>query len=131
MAGPDHFYQCNCDTGGLPKIAKVPNKPWISQATLQLITQSKQARAANDPDWEASLHKQIRSQARRDRKQWLHDKLKFAQELRDPSGRELFASVKSVRKGFSPQKGSLKKDGKIQPFSQRNSIMRDHLEQVQ
>lgn len=114
-----------------PKLAKVPNKPWISQVTLQLIAKSKQARAANDPQEEAALHKQIRSQARKDRKQWLHDKLQLAEEQKDPSGRDLFASVKSMRKGFSPQKGTLKKNGKLQPFSQRNQVMRDHLEQVQ
>ena len=55
----------------LPDKTSAPNKPWISQRTLDIITQRAAARCSGDHVEERRLHKEVRVAARRDRTAWV------------------------------------------------------------
>ena len=57
----------------LPSIPEPPNKPWISQATLDLVDHKRLARAQGNWVTEKLLRKQVQKSAKRDRANWLQD----------------------------------------------------------
>ena len=86
-------------TDNIPTTDSVPKHPWISQGTWALIQQRSAARASQRPDEEARLHKAIRQQARKDKTQWLKDRLA---DTIDP--RQKWRWIKSVAPTTSPDR---------------------------
>ena len=82
----------------LPLSSTVPNKPWISAATLDLISQRQAARACDDYVEEKLLHKAVRVSARKDRTVWA-DTL-----LEDGS----WGAIKKIRKPRQIKQGRLR-----------------------
>ena len=57
----------------VPDMQHKPNKPWISEHTLELIAQRRQARAAGDWGAELRLRKSVKQSAKQDRTKWLEN----------------------------------------------------------
>ncbi|CAE7032094.1 pol [Symbiodinium natans] len=85
----------------IPTTASFPKHPWISQATWQLIQQRSAARLAQRFDLEAQLHKDIRKQARKDKTQWLKERLAESEATLDP--RQKWKWIKRVRSDYKPR----------------------------
>ena len=108
----------------IPKQARQPLKPWISQGTLDLIARRGEARNHGDLTQVAQYNRDIKRAARRDRKHWLDDRLRNAdwepiKQLKQPF------PTKMVRLDAPPQLGPL-------PSNATNAdIFAAHLEQVQ
>ena len=64
----------------IPEEPEAPKQPWISKSMWDLIQQRIQAREAGDKATEQDLPKQVRSQARQDKTQWLKDRLAEREE---------------------------------------------------
>ena len=83
----------------IPTTTSFPKHPWITQATWQLIQQRSAARLSQRYDLEAQLHKDIRKQARKDKTQWLKERLAKARPLlthaQNGSGSKEFAQTTS------------------------------------
>ena len=59
----------------VPSLAATPQKPWISQATLNIIESRGVARRAGQHQLEQALHCMIRAAVRADKQRWLNDLL--------------------------------------------------------
>ena len=106
----------------LPKTARPPNKPWISQSTLKLADEGRKARAAGDWPLEKTLRKQIRRAAKRDRAIW----------LTDLAAKGDWASLRRLRKGQGRQQGRLcDAQGCTVSTEQRAETFAEHLASVQ
>ena len=92
-------------TTQVPAETATPKQPWITQATWELIQQRSQARAAQDQDLETQLHKDIRAQARRDKVQWLKDRLAESEQTVD--ARQKWKWIKRIRSDYRPRPVSI------------------------
>ena len=86
-------------TQTLPNKRAVPKQPWISQRTLDLISQRQQACSMGHLDLERELYKKVRRSAKEDRSNWL-DEVAAAGD---------WESIRRLRKGIKPSQGRLKK----------------------
>lgn len=93
----------------LPVRAREPNKPWISESTMELIDQRRLARENNDRQEEQRLHKEVRAAAKRDRTEWVdqllttgtleqvkrlrHKTMRRPGKLRDQRGQQVDSDV--------------------------------------
>jgi len=101
---------------------KPPNKPWISQATLDLVDRKRLARSQGSYVTEKLLRKQVQKSAKRDRANW----------LQDLAARGDWASLKMLRKGRKPQQGRLyNTSGEPVSSECRAETFAQHLETVQ
>jgi hypothetical protein len=98
------------------------NKPWISQATLELINQRRHARAQNELECERRLHKEVRKSAKQDRTAWLD------QMLQDGSWLQVRKLRKPRRANCCKLRG---RDGQLVESDRWADTMADHLEEVQ
>ena len=106
----------------LPAKSRAPNKPWISQSTLQLIGSRREARADNDYVKERHLHKAIRKAAKVDRGRWM-DSL-----LQDGDWNE----IRKLRRPASVRGGCLRDEtGQRTESTAWAETMAKHLEDVQ
>ena len=106
----------------LPLAKRLPNKPWISDATLALLDKRREARLQNNWDCERMLRKQVRQSAARDRARWL-------QALTSNGD---WDAMKMIRKGRRAQQGRLRDTGgRIVSSEERAETLAEHLEKVQ
>ena len=59
----------------VPERAAKPNKPWIRNATMELIQWRASARLANDEEIVRRLHKLVRRSVKEDRSAWIDEAL--------------------------------------------------------
>ena len=90
----------------IPTTTSFPKHPWITQATWQLIQQRSAARLSQRYDLEAQLHKDIRKQARKDKTQWLKERLAESEATLDP--RQKWKWIKRVRSDYKPRPVSIR-----------------------
>ncbi|CAE7374522.1 jockey\pol [Symbiodinium natans] len=110
----------------IPTTASFPKHPWISQATWQLIQQRSAARLAQRFDLEAQLHKDIRKQARKDKTQWLKERLAESEATLDP--RQKWKWIKRVRSDYKPRPVSIRdSQGKPTSLSQQAQTFAEYL----
>ena len=106
----------------IPIMGKLPNKPWISCTTLELVGLKRQARSDGDWPLEKSLKTQIQKAAKRDRADW-------SQEL---AAKGDWAALRRLRKGRKPQQGRLYNTDNVPVSSeQRAETFSQHLASVQ
>ena len=68
----------------IPREAEQPKQPWITQNTWALVQgRGATAREKGDRDEEVLLHKEVRKQAKRDKTQWLRDRLAQSERTLD------------------------------------------------
>ena len=110
----------------IPTTTSFPKHPWITQATWQLIQQRSAARLSQRHDLEAQLHKDIRKQARKDKTQWLKDRLAESEATLDP--RQKWKWIKRVRSDYKPRPVSIR-DSQHKPtsLSQQAQTFADYL----
>jgi len=106
----------------LPSLPKQPNKPWISQDTLDLVDSKRSARARGDWVTEKLLRAKVQKSAKQDRAKW----------LQDLATRGDWASLRLLRKGRKMQQGRLyNTDGHPVSSEQRADTFAQHLATVQ
>ena len=90
---------------------KARKQPWISNTTWDLIQQRIHARETGDKATEQELHKEVGSQARRGKTQWLKDRLAESEETVD--ARMKWKWIKRIRSEYKQRPVSLKdREGK-------------------
>lgn len=99
-----------------------PRKPWITQSTLDLITQARRAHQLNSPE-SSHLWKQAKKAARADKKHWIQH---LMETDNSPYKRNLWLTVKTQKKGFSARRTRLIRNGIVAPWSQTHIAFRDH-----
>ncbi|CAE7610120.1 Pol, partial [Symbiodinium sp. CCMP2456] len=99
----------------IPTTTSVPKHPRISQQTWDLIQQRSTARASQRFDEEVRLHKDIRKQARKDKTQWLKERLAESEATLDP--RQKWRWIKRVRSDYKPRPVPIR-DSQGKPTSQ-------------
>ena len=99
-----------------------PRKPWITQSTLDLITQARRAHQLNSPE-SSHLWKQAKKAARADKKHWIQH---LMETDNSPYKRNLWLTVKTQKKGFSARRTRLIRNGIVVPWSQTHIAFRDH-----
>ena len=105
----------------LPKHAFERKRPWISDATLDLIQQRQEARIAGDWEREKTLYKKTKLSVKRDRGAWLEDMLQTGD----------WSAVRKIRKGPTPTQGRLKNlAGELVSSECRAEAMAEYLENV-
>ena len=110
----------------IPTTTSFPKHPWITQATWQLIQQRSSARLSQRYDLEAQLHKDIRKQARKDKTQWLKDRLAESEATLDP--RQKWKWIKRVRSDYKPRPVSIRdSQGKPTSLSQQAQTFAEYL----
>ena len=113
--------------------AHIPAKPvrprtsWISQGTLDLMAQQKEAIRQGDHDSLAQLHKSVRRSAKRDKRQYARDQFCIAAEGGE---KEAFAAVRRGRKGFSSSTTRIRYAGKTWPAQEVPEALACYLEEV-
>ena len=90
----------------LKEETKVPKQLWITNSTWDLIQQRTQARESGDKATEQDLHKEVGNQARRDKTQWLKDRL--AESAQTVDDRMKWKWVKRIRSEYKQCPVSLK-----------------------
>eukprot|EP00959_Pyramimonas_sp_CCMP1952_P003781 80135-Pyramimonas_sp.AAC.1 len=107
----------------LPVRSVIAKRPWIRTATLDLIEQRNTARAEGQFALEASLNKQIKSAAKRDRAEWLEKDL----------AENGWSAIKRLRRGEShQQQGRLQSmDGNLVDSSGRAEAMATYFQDAQ
>ena len=112
---------------------QIPNKPWISDNTLSLLTKEREAAQVGNFQASKYFKKQARKTAQQDRIRWLHDKLDNDRDQHYPHhiNKNLWDTIRGQRKGFTPSRNSLKWQGQVQPNQNRNKVMAKHLQEVQ
>jgi hypothetical protein len=96
-------------------ITRVARKPWITAQTLDLIDKVAWACAVGgNHEQEQKLAKQVKKSARRDTAN--HTKKTMAEAAHDRTGKLLYDSIKSIKKGFTSKKLCLTKNGMPQPL---------------
>ena len=110
----------------IPTTTSFPKHPWITQATWQLLQQRSAARLSQRYDLEAQLHKDIRKQARKDKTQWLKDRLAESEATLDP--RQKWKWIKRVRSDYKPRPVSIRdSQGKPTSLSQQAQTFAEYL----
>lgn len=112
---------------------QIPNKPWISDTTLGLLSQEREAAQAGNFQASKYYKKQARKTAQKDRVKWLHEKLDNDRDQHYPHhiNKNLWETIRGQRRGFTPARNSLKWEGSVQPNQDRNKVMANHLQEVQ
>ena len=106
----------------LPILEMAPNKPWISRQTMELIDARKESRASGEWDEERRLHKLIRAAAKKDKTDWLNDRLLTGG----------WKEIRRLRKPARRQPGKLRNiDGAHVDSDRWAETMAEHLEKVQ
>ena len=106
----------------LPPEPRTARRPWISQATLDLICDGRNARRTADYVLEKELNKEIRRSAKRDRAQWLTDLAASCS----------WDSMRYLKKKRKPAQGRLRnEDGQLVSSEDRAETMANYLEKVQ
>ena len=108
----------------IPVITLLPQKPWISANTLNLIGQRNDARKMGNRSVEVELNKQIRKSARADRGDWLDNIVTTG----------AWAEIKKLKKSRNLNVGNRKlhdSTGELIESSQRADTFAKHLETVQ
>ena len=90
----------------IPTTTSFPKHPWITPATWQLIQQRSAAHLSQRYDLEAQLHKDIRKQARKNKTQWLKERLAESEATLDP--RQKWKCIKRVRPDYKPRPVSIR-----------------------
>ena len=80
----------------IPKPEGRPNKEWISQQTWRMVKEREEARKAEQEERVAELHREIKKSARKDKKEWISQKLMDSQ--RAPAEREKWVWIKRTKK---------------------------------
>ena len=105
----------------------VHRRPWISDATLQLLADARTAEADQEADAKTKKNLAKRS-AKRDKIQWIHDQL--TQDL-TASHSTVWKTVLKQKRGFRACKTHLIVDDKPVPWSQNHTAFRDHYQTKQ
>ena len=106
----------------LPPEPRIARRPWISQATLDLICDRTNARRTADYSLEKELSKEIRRSAKRDRAQW----------LTDLAASGSWDSMRYLKKKRKPAQGRLRnEDGQLVSSEDWAETMANYLEKVQ
>ena len=95
------------------KIKKVPNKPWISSRTLEIV--EKRNRNRNRQSYEyKELNKQVKKSARTDKNCWIQERCKLIQNnFGSGKSREAYKLVKQIKGNSASQIRAVKdKNGK-------------------
>ena len=106
----------------IPVLPAEAKRPWISQATLDLIQE--RTRAHIDQNWplEKDLRKQVHRSARSDRGRWLEDLVKDGD----------WNSIKRLRRGRRVHQSRLENSaGKVVDTDERAEAFAQHLESIQ
>ena len=98
----------------LPKVSRRARKPWISNITLQLISDRDVARAQHN-------HKSIKFAVKTDRTQWLNNMLAKGD----------WKEIRKLRKPFCPKQGRLKDGQDVVESNLRADVLAKHFETVQ
>ena len=105
----------------LPKVSRRARKPWISNITLQLISDRDVARAQHNHALEKHLTKSIKFAVKTDRTQWLNNMLAKGD----------WKEIRKLRKGFCPKQGRLKDGQDVVESNLRADVLAKHFETVQ
>ena len=106
----------------LPVKELVAHRPWISSSTLDLIEQRNRARAYGQHVSECELNRRIRGSARKDRKDWLMERLSTGS----------WSEVRKLRKGFEPNRGRLQnEEGECVSSERRADALANYFATVQ
>ena len=105
----------------LPKVSRRARKPWISNITLQLISDRDVARAQHNHELEKHLTKNIKFAVKTDRTQWLNNMLAKGD----------WKEIRKLRKGFCPKQGRLKDGQDVVESNLRADVLAKHFETVQ
>jgi len=106
----------------LPPRRKQPNKPWITEATLELLAQKRNARQSGNWTLEKTLRAETKRAARKDRAAWL-EKLGADGD---------WGKLKQLRKGCKHKQGRLRSmAGQFVSSEERAATLAEHLEKVQ
>ena len=102
------------------------SKPWITEQTLDLLSQARTAEATCISEAKQKRN-QAASSARKDRIKWIHD------QLVDPRAEQapLWRTVRRQKQGFRGRKGQLIVNGQPIPWSSTHKAFRDHLQNNQ
>ena len=103
------------------------SRPWITDATLEALAKARLAEASQDHNAK-QLRNQAKRSARRDRINWVHDRLLQGQ---DRESSAFWKVVRSQRRGFRAKKNHLIVNGLPVPWSQSHVAFRDHLQNQQ
>ena len=100
------------------------SKPWITEHTVELLTQARTAEATCSPQAKQKRNQAKRS-ARKDRIKSVHDQL-----VADPRAEQapLWRTVRRQKQGFRGRKGQLIASGQPIPWSSTHKAFRDHLQ---
>ena len=111
----------------VPRGRHTPQKPWISDATLELIQKVRFLHRSNDPEYTATYRKAKRA-ARQDKQRWLRHQLLTSTA---PCASRIWSVVRRFRQGFKERHTRLKVDGHAVPWSSTHKAFRDHLQSQQ
>ena len=112
----------NVCTKMMPTQGKRPNKPWISQSTMELIEDKRKARLERNFEAEKDLNKKVRGAAKKDRARWL-------EELTSQGD---WQAIRYLRKGPSRKQGRLKSIAGVLVCSEdRADTFAEYLEKIQ
>ncbi|MCS5642106.1 MAG: reverse transcriptase family protein, partial [Dehalococcoidia bacterium] len=104
------------------KVDQQINKPYITEATMQLRRDRQAARDKQDGETEKLLHKKVRNAVRADKRKY------WAELLNNEDWKE----VKQTKKGFMPKYTRLKhENGVVATSEERPDILADYFEKVQ
>ena len=95
------------------KSKRVPNKPWISGKTLELVAERNRIRNRQSDEYK-ELNKQVKKSARTDKNCWIQDKCALVQNnFGSGKSREAYKLVKQIKGNFASQIRAVKdKNGK-------------------
>ena len=105
----------------LPKVSRRARKPWISNITVQLISDRDVARAQRNHELEKHLTKSIKFAVKTDRTQWLNNMLAKGD----------WKEIRKLRQGFCPKQGRLKDGQDVVESNLRADVLAKHFETVQ
>ena len=100
-----------------------PKQPWITHNTWDLIQKRSQAREAANTEEETRLNKEVRKQARRDKTQWLKDRLAESEQTMD--ARMKWKVIKRIRSDYKQRPVSIH-NAKGKPVSQSKQAWPTH-----
>ena len=111
----------------VPVMARRPKNPWITPALAQELEEAKKLRATHDAQ-AVETYKRLKTKARKQKRQWLRDKVAEA-NLESPHA--LWKVVKSFKRGFRERKSRLKRNGNPVPWSENHKVFADFLSEHQ
>ena len=107
----------------LPKVSRRAPKPWISNMTLQLISDPDVARAQHNHELEKRRTKSIKFAVKTDKTtQWLNNNMLAKGDWKE---------IRKLRKGFCPKRGRLKHGQDVVESNLRADVRAKHFETVQ